>query len=369
MRMTVGTGLLRCGASPEALAALEGAEAAKGLQDLSATDAAPLQQMMLAPAWRTLSLSELEGCCPSLQTLMAYCRDRELALRQLHVVLVHRATLVGQLAVEAVEGVLHRLEPTLSVERLTDPDLVIHDAERYRNGLANLGEAIVERVEAYRDGHYRVVFNLADGVRALTGFLHVLGAMEADDTIHMLDGAGHVLVTPRLPVRFEPEVFFREAPTLSRRLAYGEEALPVGPEAARALPDVFLYALDDVFTLSEWGSIAWKKARNVLYREQLWPSWHPHLALGADLQSTAQRLSPDRLAQLNERIDDLGRHLASGGAYHPARLDLKPLHGGHSLVPGATHEADAWADRGAKRLFLRREEEGWVVLDLAEGMH
>lgn len=71
-------------------------------------------------------------------------------------------------------------------------------------------------------------------------------------------------------------------------------------------------------------------------------------------------LAPDRLRHVNERLDQLARRLEEGEIYNPDSLDFKPLRGGPHK--GSTHECDAWADEGAKRLFGHFEG-GCYVLD------
>ena len=68
---------------------------------------------------------------------------------------------------------------------------------------------------------------------------------------------------------------------------------------------------------------------------------------------------------VNERIGDLARHLHDRG-YNPARLDFKKL---KAPLGPLTHECDAWAKGGAKRLFGYFEEDAFIIAELGAGLH
>lgn len=69
---------------------------------------------------------------------------------------------------------------------------------------------------------------------------------------------------------------------------------------------------------------------------------------------------------INQRIDQLEKHL-NDPSYNPRSLDFKSLKG-KSMKP-STHEADAWSDQDAKRIFGHFERDVFVLDKLDKGLH
>ena len=80
----------------------------------------------------------------------------------------------------------------------------------------------------------------------------------------------------------------------------------------------------------------------------------------------AEPLAADRLELINNRIDQLNKHLADNH-YNPPSLDFKQLKG-KSMAP-STHEIDAWSDQDAKRIFGHFEGRIFVLDKLDKGLH
>ncbi|MFV9504094.1 MAG: helix-turn-helix domain-containing protein [Oscillochloridaceae bacterium umkhey_bin13] len=146
----------------------------------------------------------------------------------------------------------------------------------------------------------------------------------------------------------------REQITTIRRLA-----LRLQGTAVTALPETLYLQIGDDAELSPWGELIWQQTRSELYAEQLWPSPSPLLVYGPRFADSIKKLAPDRRATINERIDDLARYLEHPDHPNVKRLDFKRLK--HNPYPPATHECDAWADEGAKRLFGHYEGDRFVL--------
>ena len=70
----------------------------------------------------------------------------------------------------------------------------------------------------------------------------------------------------------------------------------------------------------------------------------------SDIYKRIEKLSE---YEINTRIADLVLRQLSNGQYNPKRLNYKSLNGKHNC----THECDAWANHGAKRLFCNENDE------------
>jgi hypothetical protein len=114
------------------------------------------------------------------------------------------------------------------------------------------------------------------------------------------------------------------------------------------VPETLKLIVDGEAAFSLWGDLLWQESYPAIYAEQIWPSPSDKLRYGPKFADSVKKDCPaDRIITLNERIDDLARFLEQ--STNLKSLDFKKLQG--NPLPGITHEMDAWADRGAARLF------------------
>lgn len=268
--------------------------------------------------------------------------------------LIATDTWLGQATATIIAEVLGQ---SAQVKRI--PDLQTQDLQAFRLAMASLVRLCAEEIRPM--GCY-VVFNLTGGFKSVQGFLQTLGMLHADETVYVFEGSHELLRLPRLPIHLDAEETVRNTLRIWRRL---ENQLPVSPAEAHGIPEIFLFALDDQVTLSEWGELVWQETRAKLLSERLWPSIDDTLRFGPAFERSTADCSPEERRQINERIGELARHLHHPD-FNPRRLDFKQLAIPHQ---GSTHECDAWAQGSAKRLFGHFENGIFVLDRLAEGLH
>jgi len=171
-----------------------------------------------------------------------------------------------------------------------------------------------------------------------------------------------LLRIPRLPVRLVATETVREHLHTIRRLSLG---LPVAETELGKLPETLLMRVNGDVALSPWGEVIWGQERKTVYGEKLRPSPDERLVFGPQFERSVRDLPPDRLALVNERIDDLARYLVAG--HNRKALDVKPLQG--NPRPPSTHECNAWSDRDARRIFVHYEGAKLVLDALDRGLH
>jgi putative CRISPR-associated protein (TIGR02619 family) len=71
--------------------------------------------------------------------------------------------------------------------------------EEFREGMGNLADWCADALPGYRDGGYRVVFNLIGGFKALQGFMQTLGMFYADESVYLFEGERALLRIPGFP--------------------------------------------------------------------------------------------------------------------------------------------------------------------------
>ena len=275
--------------------------------------------------------------------------------------LIATDTWLGEATAQAICRVLEKAGHQAKVQRISD--LQTANLESFRAGISDLTRLCAQEVKGMREGGYRVVFNLTGGFKSVQGFMQALGMLYADESVYVFEGSSELLRLPRLPIELDAPALVRKHERLFRRYA---AKLPISLEDADAddVPETLLMRIGDGITLSVWGDAIWNEAGKQILGEKLWPSLDVKLRYHDGFEKTLQHCSKMEMGQVNERLGDLARYLKD--KTNPSRLDFKPLHGTKGKC---THECDAWAQGGAKRLFGYFDGGVFVVVELAEGLH
>lgn len=361
---TVGTSLLTKGSSGEETALLRstanhteaGLPANKKAQVIALVQD---RQKRLASA----NLEQASGFSAELNGVLSYYDGQLDRGRADHHILLTTDTYQGRKAGESVEAWL-RTHDIVAENRALDA-LAANDLLAFRQGVAALVTFCEDEVTQWRANGYRVVFNLVGGFKAVQAYAQSLGMIYADEQFYLFEAVGSPLLRiPRLPMTFDLAGVVRANFATMRRMSL---QLPVDVNATSALPESMLEPLSDHPALSVWGEVAWKKHHAEHYEAELLSPPSDRIVFADGFAASCRGLSADRLRHVNTTIDQLSRYQASNGKENPPSLGLKALRG--NPVPNATHEADAWHDQDAKRLFLRFEGSHLIVVKLAPGLH
>jgi putative CRISPR-associated protein (TIGR02619 family) len=319
-------------------------------------------EAMIQRAQQRLDVADLDQAVrqsAELNGLIKLCDRRLEAGPDVHQLLC-TDTWLGESSSSLIAAWLRSRQCTVAVRRQSDLQTARLDA--FQLALSELVKWCAEDVAGYRASGFRVIFNLTGGFKSIQGFLQVLATFHADETVYIFENAADLLRIPHLPVQMAVERSLRDHLSAFRRLSLG---LPV--DGVAGIPEILLMQLDGQCTLSPWGDLVWSQSKKALYSEALHPAPSHQLRYSQSFVRSTEGLPADRITLLNERIDQLSRHLEGDRSYNPASLDFKPLR--NSPLPLSSHEADAWADQDAKRLFGHFEQEVFVIDALAKGLH
>lgn len=280
----------------------------------------------------------------------------------LHILLVTDTSL-GQASADAVAAWLRQHQVPVQGPHVIR-DLVTDSLETFRFGVQELVHWCEKWLPGYRP-QYRIIFNLTGGFKAVQGIMNTLAHEYADETVYIFERSQQLLRIPALPFTWDPIGLCRAHFTPLRQLAI--DARPAGE--VRGLPEVLVLEEDGMVSLSLVGEIVWTKGSVVLYRERLHAPPSDRIRYTTRFERDARAMTdPDRIKQINERIDDLERHLRRVPSKPGASSQVKPVVGKPSSVPPqVTHECYAWSDGAAYRIFFHYEKDG-IVLD-ALGPH
>ncbi len=252
-----------------------------------------------------------------------------------------------------------------SVQICQPTDLRTEELLTFQSALSDLVKWCDETIEPCRSSCH-IVFNLTGGFKSIQGFLQTLAMFYADEAIYVFESGTELLRIPRLPIRLDTDDVVRQHLHVFRRLAKGlglDEQCQL--DDIDAIPETLLLRLDNDVDLSLWGDLVWKQTYKDVYGEKLWPSPSKKIIYGEKFEASVASLPPDRIGQVNSRLDQLAVHLERGG-HNLSSLDFKPLKG---RIKNYTHELDAWADQDAKRMYGRLENGVFTVEVLDEALH
>ncbi len=231
-------------------------------------------------------------------------------------------------------------------------DLQTADLPSFQLALSEIVSWMENEVKKWRKSH-RVIFNLTGGFKSVQGFLQTLAMFYADETVYIFETGNALMRIPRLPVEMTAPDVLETHLDLFRKLALGIENRLTPPQD---IPESMLLNIDEQWGLSPWGELIWERNRDLLYKKEIYPPPCSLVVAGTRFMDSVKSLPTDRRIQVNKRIDDLCRFWLSrnsGRAYNPASLDFKELRG--NPCPPSTHECDAWAEHGGKRIFMHIE--------------
>lgn len=246
----------------------------------------------------------------------------------------------------------------LNVQIYSPSDLQTQDIDAFQTALSDIVKWCEDTIKPYLDTHH-VVFNLTGGFKSVQGFLQTLATFYAHESVYVFETANDLLRIPKLPVKMDLKGVISDKLAVFRKFACG---LPVQPLDVSDIPDTLFLKVDGEVALSVWGELAWSQTYRDIYQEKLFPPPSSQIKYSDTFEPSLNKIEKARLITLNYRIDQLANYLNSG--HNPRSLDFKKLKG--NPQPPSTHEIDAWADGGAKRLFGHYDGEVFVLDKLGD---
>jgi len=245
------------------------------------------------------------------------------------------------------------------VEILRISGLRTDSLTEFRVALSELVKMLDQLLINYRQSGYEVIFNLTGGFKSIQGFLQSIAPFYADRSIYIFEGGRELLTIPTLPVRQNDLETIRDNITLFRRL---DLELECPPENIDKLPEIYWWHLGGEYALTEWGTLAFKKAREVLYTQQLFEPPSDRILVDTDrLKKWDKMFSSKMKKEFNETMDDMARAIEKG--LHLKSLTMKELKGKPKVR--STHECYLNSD-DAKRIFYHIEGGSYIIDEIGE---
>ncbi len=277
-----------------------------------------------------------------------------------HHLLLATDTWLGEQTAGLIKAWLDEKQKGLSTSVWRQKDLQTKDIQAFQIALAEIVKRLGEEIPSWKEKKYQVIFNLTGGFKAVQGFLQSIAHFYADETVYIFERSSELLRIPKLPVAMNIESTVEDHFDSLRKLS-----LEIPMKDSGAIPKIWLLEVGSEIILNAWGELVWEQHKKTLYGKKLWDSPTDNIVFSPAFRKTIKSLEEDRKRLVNERIDQLTNYLRTKD--NPKTLDFKPLKG--KPKENSTHELDAWSDKDAKRMFLHKEGQNWVIDELGKGLH
>lgn len=269
--------------------------------------------------------------------------------------ILYTDTFLGKKASELLQDILRN--KNCNVHNFSIPDLKVSSVEEFHISLSDAVRDISKNLEDFKRKNYEIIFNLTGGFKGVNSFLHTMGALYADNIIYIFEKSNELMSIPKLPIKIDEDVIDKYFDTF-RKLELG---IPVPSEEVEKIHKTLVLKIGNEYGLSTWGEMIWEKAKNERYSKKLYPPSTDKIRYSDSFKKAAEKLQPNRMLELNKKIDDLTEYLLK--KTNPDSLSFKKLSGKPKHI--STHEFYINSDE-AKRCYCHFENDILVLDEYGE---
>lgn len=333
-------------------------------EEMHSKDAAILKQHLQNRGQQLLLANDSEVCKLSaeLNGLLAWqeANPTQSEHKQNEYWLIATDTVLGQATAQMIQRWLE--QQGYFTQIISESGLKTAHLSEFRQALSALTKQIIEAIKGYQDSGYHINFNLTGGFKGINGFLQAVATVYADQTYYLFEGSGALLYIPKLPYQLNAEPIIQTNLTAFRRLA---KDLPVNEAQSYAIPEMWLFEIDDIYTLSEWGTLIWQDTMPELYRREILTSPSDNITISSQFIDSCKKAKPELVSLINKRIDDLAVYLEGGSQHMLKSLDVKALQT-QQYKNQDMHECDLDAHH---RIFMVKNGQHMTLKMLHDALH
>ncbi len=223
--------------------------------------------------------------------------------------LIETDTFFGQQTARIIKELLEN-EGVQNVQIIHIGGLRTRELSEFRFALADLVKKLDETLPGYRKSDYEIVFNLTGGFKSIQGFLQSVAPFYADRSIYIFEKSDELLTIPSLPVVQGGRDVIEQHISIFRRLFM---ELPCSKEDVQKLPAIYWWEVEGEYALTEWGILAFQKAKESLYEARLFEPPTQKIEIPPKvLKKLETMLDKKRKKEFNGTMDDLARDLETG---------------------------------------------------------
>ncbi|WAM33917.1 putative CRISPR-associated protein [Caldicellulosiruptor morganii] len=233
------------------------------------------------------------------------------------------------------------------------------DFEKFSFSLSELAKKLAETLKEYKSNGYKIIFNLTGGFKSINSFLQTVASLYADESIYIFETSNSLLRIPKLPVKVDDTIFIEHF-DLFRMLDLGIYNERIKKEIYK-LPEILYLEIDGDFIISAWGTLVWQEVKENTYKERLNNPISDKIRISDYLKKQFEDLNPFERLQLNKKIDDFEKAVATNFGYNPSSLRFHELEGKISKI--YKYEFYPFDGDDSRRLYIREDEDGIYILD------
>lgn len=226
-------------------------------------------------------------------------------------------TYLGKKAAELLETFLK--SKGFNVDIYAPRDLRTSDLESFHLSLSEIVKDLSSELEGYKESGYKILFNLTGGFKSINSFMQSMASLWADESIYIFETSDELLTIPRLPLKIDNEIFAKNLHTF-RMLEHG---LPVEREKLRSIPKSLVIQINDEYTLSPWGEMAWQKAKLDLYKNLI---DFEYIEYTDEFIKNFMKINDKERIQINKKLDLLDMYRRTNDErFNPSSLRFHTL--------------------------------------------
>jgi len=297
------------------------------------------------------SEQKIKRASAELNAILSFYNDK-IKTQDIHQ-LLHTDTYLGKKSAQLIQIYLEK-KMNMSVTLMTSSDLKTSNIEEFQMAISDLIVTLSEELTSYKSAGYKIIFNLTGGFKSINSFLQTIASLYADESIYIFETSSELLIVPKLPIQIDKTVVVENL-DIFRKLSLG---LSTDGKRLKSIPKSLIIQIDKEYTLSAWGELMWNEIKNEEYEKSFLASPYLKLKFSKEFEKKVESLQPNRLYELNKKIDDLVTYLKF--KTNPKSLNFKILQGSPKV--NSTHEFYINSDE-AKRGYCHFDRKNNLVID------
>ncbi|RUM59013.1 MAG: hypothetical protein DSY59_05020 [Persephonella sp.] len=273
-------------------------------------------------------------------------------------IILHTDTYLGKSVAEILRELFSKYN--ISVELLTKRDLKTSSFEEFQIALSELAEDLSERLINYKNSGYRIIFNLTGGFKSINSFLQTMASIYADESIYIFETSNNLLKIPRLPLDIDYSIF-KENINIFRMLELGiyNNLLK---EKIKNIPEITYLEINEEYSLSPWGELIWKKAKEEIYKNKLVEPILDRIVISKNLKKQFENFSEKEKVQINKNIDKLERCIFNNRQNCETSLGFKEVEG--KEAEKYQYEMYCFDGNDSRRLYIKYEDDKYILYEI-----
>ena len=292
---------------------------------------------------------KLEELSAELNALLKYYKN-DFNQNDFHKLLI-TDTYLGKKSAEVIKSILE--DKGFKVDIYAPKDLKTSDIESFHLSLSEVVKDLSEELENYKNGGYKIIFNLTGGFKSVNSFMQNMASLWADESIYIFESSKELLTIPKLPLKVD-ESIFKEKVEVFRLL---ESGIDIDEVRLKDIPKTLILKIGNEYTLSPWGEIVWQKIKIEIFKNLL---KYKCIEYSNEFKKDFEKLSDNEKFQINKMFDLLDKYkLTNDEKFNLRSLRYHELKG--QIAQKYSHEFYPFDGGDSRRAYCNENDRKVIV--------